>query len=190
MRSVPHPCACGCGRLTRFIYVRGHNFTAKKRPLEERFWEKVDKPRSLIRCWVFSGFRNEDGYGLLQDTSRRSIGAHRLAYILTHGAVPKGLVVRHRCDNPACCRPSHLEIGTKADNNRDMAERKRHRIYTHPEMRNQGETNGQAKLRDAEVVAIVAEYRAGGVSQRTLASRYGIAQQTLSKYVRGKRRAN
>jgi hypothetical protein len=45
----------------------------------------------------------------------RQWAAHRLAYVLAHGPIPPGMIVMHRCGNPACCNPSHLLLGTNAD---------------------------------------------------------------------------
>jgi hypothetical protein len=75
-------------------------------------------------CWEFRGTRDEDGYGQLWFEGR-AIRAHRTAYVATHGPVPDGLVVRHKCDNPPCINPAHLEAGTVAENNQDRAARGR-----------------------------------------------------------------
>jgi HNH endonuclease len=53
------------------------------------------------------------------------VPASKVAYELTFGAVPDGLVVRHTCDRPDCCNPAHLIAGTKRDNFRDMEQRRR-----------------------------------------------------------------
>ena len=52
--------------------------------------------------------------------------AHRMSYQVFKGSIAPGLCVMHRCDNRACFNPEHLEIGTLADNNRDMKRKGRH----------------------------------------------------------------
>jgi hypothetical protein len=69
-------------------------------------------------CLEFGGSRSEDGYGTIRYQGRMQ-KAHRVAWQLAHGPIPKGLLVCHRCDNPPCCNVAHLFLGTVADNNRD-----------------------------------------------------------------------
>jgi hypothetical protein len=101
--------------------------------LEEmaEFWGKVDRSGGPDACWEWQGKRNYRGYGqkVLNrlSMSRKITGAHRVAYYLHHGVHPGDLIVRHKCDNPSCCNPAHLELGTIADNNRDTRERGRWR---------------------------------------------------------------
>lgn len=94
---------------------------------EERLWAKVD--RSASGCWEWTGkSRSAFGYGLIRLSKAEGgklIGAHRLAWELTNGPIPEGLCVLHSCDNPPCCRPDHLHLGTKADNMREKVERGR-----------------------------------------------------------------
>lgn len=83
-----------------------------------RFWSKVAKSPG---CWEWTGRRDSWGYG----KTGRSARTHRVAWELSHGAIPPGLSVLHRCDNAACVNPEHLYLGTQADNMRDLRERRR-----------------------------------------------------------------
>ena len=76
---------------------------------------------STDECIEWDGPRTQKGYGWV----RRHVYAHRDAWAKAHGPIPKGLEVRHKCDNPPCINIEHLEIGTRADNMRDMMERGR-----------------------------------------------------------------
>jgi hypothetical protein len=82
-----------------------------KKTLEERFWAKVDKSGGPSACWLWTASTNK-GYGQLEIDGRPE-GAHRIAYKLSIGPIPNGLSVCHSCDNPPCCNPSHLFLGSK-----------------------------------------------------------------------------
>ncbi len=88
--------------------------------IDERFWAKVDR-KGPDECWLWQrGARN--GYGRFAVTRDDIRTAHRVAWELTNGTIPEGLNVCHNCpdgDNPACCNPSHLWLGTQLDNMRD-----------------------------------------------------------------------
>lgn len=97
-----------------------------KMSLEERFWTKVTKAEA-DKCWLWTGgLTKSGGYGQLQQG--RGIGpirAHRFSYELHIGPVPDDMCVLHRCDTPACVNPSHLFLGSRAENCKDMGHKKR-----------------------------------------------------------------
>lgn len=80
-------------------------------------------------CWEWQGNLAPNGYGLLTLTRQgiRNKGAHRIMYERHVGPIPEDQVIRHKCDNPPCVNPDHLETGTREDNMRDMVSRGRHR---------------------------------------------------------------
>lgn len=93
------------------------------RPIADRFWEKVNRytgPYILnTRCWIWTASSGERRYGQLWFKGT-NVKAHRIAWLLKHGALPpKGRVVMHRCDNTRCVRADHLSIGTPRENSQD-----------------------------------------------------------------------
>jgi len=83
----------------------------------EKFWASLDI-RGNEDCWEWQRGRDDGGYGCVCYSGKR-YGAHRLAWELTNGPIPEGLLVCHSCDNPPCCNPKHLFLGTHGDNMQD-----------------------------------------------------------------------
>src|SRR5258708_4089556 len=75
----------------------------------QRFWAKVQKTDG---CWQWMGTGTQQGYGLFNAGSRRTIAAHRFAYLLVKGPIADGMVLDHLCRNPGCVNPAHLEAVT------------------------------------------------------------------------------
>lgn len=87
---------------------------------EERFLLYVDKHgryslRCGSHCWIWTGARIR-GYGQFQESSYKTVRAHRWAYEHWVGSIPKGLTLDHKCRHPSCVRPSHLRPMTQGEN--------------------------------------------------------------------------
>ena len=95
-------------------------------PAEVRFRQKYRQGAS-DECWEWQGSRHPQGHGTFNAgvNSGGYTFAHRFSWELANGPIPEGLVIRHRCDNPPCVNPAHLDVGTQGDNGRDMVERGR-----------------------------------------------------------------
>ena len=71
-------------------------------------------------CWIYTGQKTRDGYGVIGIGRTKQLRAHRVSYELHIGPIPAGMLVCHRCDTPLCIRPEHLFLGTPKDNTQDM----------------------------------------------------------------------
>jgi len=143
------------------------------RTLAKRFWEKVDK-RGPDDCWEWLGARRHRGRGYGSIRCEGTVmRAHRVAWRLIHGDVPKDKCVCHTCDNESCVNPAHLFLGTHRDNMRDMMQKGRD---CHPT----GEDLPQSKLTVEGVAQIRRRYSEGDVTQRELAHEYGVTQGAIS----------
>ena len=101
----------------------------------QRFSYYVNRHDDLFACWEWRGSQQNEGYGKFQrdpdaNGKRAYWLTHRMAYTLHHGPIPKGMIIRHACDNKICCNPGHLIAGTSAQNYQDMVDRGRRRLGT------------------------------------------------------------
>jgi hypothetical protein len=91
-----------------------------RRNTVESFWARV-RCGNPDECWPWQGAKSDQGYGRVSGFGLRNVGAHRIAFGLTHGwDAISAVFVLHRCDNPPCCNPAHLFAGTAQDNALDM----------------------------------------------------------------------
>ena len=138
-----------------------------------RFWTKVDLSGD---CWLWKGCVLKSGgygsFGIRRDGNSLQLRAHVIAWELTYGPVPDGLVVCHHCDVPACVRPAHLFTGTRGDNIRDCRAKGRwHRPTGTGGV--PGERHHNAKLTEALVRQLRTE-AAQGFSRATIARRHSL----------------
>jgi len=158
----------------RFCSRRCVQQSRVKRPAAERFWRSVER-RGPDECWPWRRGRSRYGYGAFMLDQGKQIVASRYAYILTHGPIATIAMVCHSCDNPPCCNPAHLFLGTKTDNMVDRDSKGRQA---------RGERGGTARLTEDDVRAIRIRYAAGNDSQQRIADEYGISQFMISAIVR------
>jgi len=142
----------------------------------ERYWDKVDV-RGADECWEWQASRHASGYGMFS-RERTTTRAHRLAWELANGPIPDGLCVLHRCDNRSCCNPSHLFLGTIADNSRDMVEKGRAA---------RGIKNGRAKLTRQDVRRIRQLYNTGNHTLAALGRQFGVTESNVCYIVNRER---
>lgn len=144
-----------------------------------RLLAKAESTDDPTRCWTWTGGCNPKGYGRFNFEGRASM-AHRASYRMHVGPIPVGMLVCHRCDNPACINPAHLFIGTPADNSADMTAKGR-------SPRQCNEKSGMAKLSDTQV-AEMRERRAGGETCASIAKAFGVSESHVSRVTRELRR--
>jgi hypothetical protein len=119
------------------------------------------------------------GYGAVSHRELdRQLIASRVAYIIAHGTIDQKLHVLHTCDNQPCCNPDHLYAGTHAENMKDASDRMRFKLRIGP-------ANHNAKLTN-EQVASARALHASGISGNVLSKKFGIAQTTMARILRGK----
>lgn len=149
-------------------WKRHRSFADPRKTFEQRFWEKVDKSSN---CWEWTGTISRLGYGSIRYHGKM-VSAHRVAWEMSHGAIPSGAHVLHQCDNRKCVNPSHLFLGDHLDNMRDRDAKGR---------------NGMAKLTAEQIVDIRHLYGSTNATQEMLGEKYGVSQQCISDIVRGRR---
>lgn len=144
----------------------------------ESFWKKVSKGDD---CWVWSGNKNLQGYGLV-DLSGKQRLAHRVSWAIHNGNLPEVIFVLHHCDNPPCIRPDHLFLGGHIENTRDRVSKGRPggRMINRPI----GESNPSAKL-NLKKVSEIRELRKSGLTLSAIAKIYKVSRPQIGHIVSG-----
>lgn len=144
-------------------------------PIRYRFLEKIIFD-GASGCWRWGGGTSPQGYGFIKRKDGAQLRAHRVAYELAVGAIPDGMFVCHRCDNPRCVRPGHLFLGSHAENMADMVIKGR-------SARLKGGLNGSAKLEPEAIVTI----RSSAGSYLQIARLFGVSPSAVGMIKRRER---
>jgi HNH endonuclease len=192
MPNLPRYCHFNYSRGRRFIRFRRGDFTTylsgepsseefkrqytlalkgikqKRKRIIDDFWNYVNRTTSE-ECWQWMKHIDGEGYGrALPRNKKHSVLAHRSAWLLVNGRIPKGLHVLHRCDNPACCNPSHLFLGTHQDNMRDRNKKRRfHSVLSYDD------------------ITIIRKLRQSGFGPTEIGRKFGISQSHVSHICAG-----
>lgn len=156
--------SCGC--------IRSPNRSDYLINLQKRLLKSSSR---VGQCLEWNGRRTYNGYGVLtirkegkKNGKKIGTNAHRASYLAWIGPIKRGLLVLHKCDNRCCIEPSHLFLGTHADNMNDMKLKMR-------QYRPEGELHGQSKFSDSDILKIREEYATGSISQAKLAKKYAMS---------------
>ncbi len=157
-----------CKRRSKKHYQRMQLLSLLNLPSqEERFWDKIVK-KSPNECWSWSGATTTKGYGIMRWNGKNKV-ATRIMWELKKGPIPKGQRVLHECDNPPCCNPRHLFLGTIRENAHDMMRKHRDNI------------NGK-KLVEKDVIAI----RSDAGTNKELSDEFGVCPSHVWRIRTGK----
>lgn len=158
----------------------------------QRFWSKVNKNGSipahvpeLGKCWEWKRCLISVGYGAFTITRNKKqilIYSHRMVWELTNSEIPKGLWVLHKCDNPKCCNPKHLFLGTARDNTLDMIQKGRN---GHNKIK--GELSPNHKLTTEQVLYIRDRYALGNITMKEIADEMNVHYSSISLVINRKR---
>jgi hypothetical protein len=162
-----------------------------------RFWSKVSLGRGEDGpCWIWQANKTGFGHGTFYLPGAIGIGAHRFAWILANGEIEGDLFVCHTCDNPSCVNPSHLFLGTQADNMRDCSIKGRakgkpagkgddHFFRLTPNTVKRGQNSPNAFLSDTQVLELLRR-KAAGEQTSDLAREYGLKRSTIAFMISGR----
>jgi len=137
---------------------------------EDRFWAKVKKKSG---CWLWQASCFRDGYGQISRSDggkRMNLRTHRVAWELSRGEIPDDICVLHSCDVRSCCNPSHLFLGTVADNMKDKCNKERQA---------RGAAQGLSRLDADKVRKIRRMGKVGELSLRAIAREFGVNSGTV-----------
>lgn len=143
----------------------------------ERLYKKI-KQNGNNECWEWIASQNQYGYGRVWINNKIFL-SHRLSYELHKGKIPKGLCVLHSCDNPPCCNPKHLFLGTHTDNMRDMERKGRSKHL-------KGDKHGSARLTLKEVIKIREIHASKKITIKEIGDDFSVSDGHVSRIINNK----
>lgn len=148
----------------------------QKRHTKKDVWKDIVIKDETV-CWLWQGSTDRDGYGV-KTIGRKQYRVPRIVYELTNPDITltTDIFVCHSCDNPLCCNPKHLFLGTNNDNTQDKIKKGRARYSV-------GSDNGMAKLTEEQVKEIRRRYNGEEITQEALAKEYGVCDKNISYIV-------
>ena len=139
--------------------------------------ERVSRARLMQRfemdvvrhdeCWSWAGVKNEHSYGVMTFTTG-NVFAHRVSYFLFVGPIPPAAFVLHKCHNPECSNPSHLQLGTQLDN-----------------MRMSREAGRLQRRIPIDDIKLIEQRRLAGETLASIATSYNCTPQCIGHTIRG-----
>ncbi len=136
----------------------------------------VEVVEGMSACWEWTGLRSKRGYGRMRVAGASTDAAHRYALLTRLGSLDNAETARHRCDNPPCCNPDHLEPGSHLENVCDRNSRGRTAV---------GTQTRSGKLTDEDVVLIRLRAECSGESCREIAEDFPINEEAVRRVVVG-----
>lgn len=149
---------------------------------EEKFLSNVVRGKSEYDCWDWRAAKAvRGGYGIMS-FSGKPMRANRISWIVFRGEIPDGMQVCHACDNPPCCNPEHLFLGSAKENAADMISKGRQKPT-------RGTDHPMSKLSGDQVGEIVVKGIVDKIGTRELGRQYGVSYETVAWILKGKRYA-
>lgn len=137
-------------------------------------------------CWpAHGGGYNKRGWHVTFKAEGKRHMAHRAAWEQVNGPIPAGMCILHKCDNPKCCNPEHLALGTQSDNAKDMWRKKRGRVTGDSRRGVRLGPSPHRRLTPEQVSAVFEKYSQGW-TQKAIAAELGVTDVTVSKILRGR----
>lgn len=148
----------------------------------DNFWKYVDKSGGPDTCWHWKRALHNEGYGLVWLDHKR-LYSHRASWELVNGPIPNDLCVLHKCDNPICCNPKHLFLGTPLDNAQDRSRKGR----TSRKVSHSGEKSPNHELTTSDVIKMREQYASGKYSCADLALIYPVCTRHINDIINRER---